>query len=345
MAKSKGEQVIVASKQNLKKSISEPSASHATPTTKHDGRQRRSRAKPSVKNAAISKPEIVDIPAIRLFQIGDEKTKRAADIEIYKPELELAQGALPMFEATRRLLAEQGNLSANLWGLLPFDFENRTGMSASAFRHAIANSQSSDPDIQWFYCSANPELEALYHNPWRSPEVQYPGFIALARTFLRASRLGDLMLDAMVHSRLFATGNLIVARPDRWRHYISFVEEALEEARKNLDANTRRQLFEEIPRLGKLTMLGLIVARLPGLYLSKYQHDMRHMKVPLPNQEQALNAHLRILRDLKDRALEQSDQQLARSWSAYRGLYLAHVYGREWVLKHINSITPANRLS
>jgi len=295
------------------------------------------------KSDSVASPDVLESKPFRLMQVTDEQSRLPDGIERFTPNQELARGALPMFEALKVVSKTETCDQSGLWGLLPFDFDERTLMSASEFREVVDASRVKHPEIEWYYCSANPELEALYHNPWRSPEVQYGGFVGLARTFLRASRIGDLMIDTMVHSRLFATGNLVVATPARWHDYLNFVDEALAEARHNLDAKTCRLLFEEKPQPGRLTMLALIVARMPSIYLAKHQEKMRHYKVALPKQEQGLNAHLRILRDLKDRALDQSDYQLARSWSAYRGLYLAHVFGREWILKHINAITPGNK--
>ena len=55
-----------------------------------------------------------------------------------------------------------------------------------------------------------------------------------------------------------------------------------------------------------------------------------------------MNTHLRFLREMKDLGLAQKSKWHLAAWVNYRGLYLAHVMGKAWILKHIQPITPTD---
>jgi hypothetical protein len=213
-----------------------------------------------------------------------------------------------------------------------------TGLELEA---AIAD----NPGFDLYYCSANPELEAVYHNPWRSPAVTHPDFVSISRAFLTAAGLSDAPVDAVSHSSLFATGNLMVATPAVWSQYLAFVEQVMETAFGALDRALAERLYSEVPTGERMTYLALISARLLGVFLMMRNSQFRALKVPLVKQERALNPHLRVLREMKDIGLEQRSRWHLTSWGTYRGLYLAHVMGKAWVMEHIKAITPTSALT
>lgn len=55
-----------------------------------------------------------------------------------------------------------------------------------------------------------------------------------------------------------------------------------------------------------------------------------------------MNVHLKFLREMENFGLTHKSKWHLAAWSNYRGLYLAHVMGKAWVLEHINAITPTN---
>jgi hypothetical protein len=225
-----------------------------------------------------------------------------------------------------------------LWGLLTPDFTKRTGLTGQNLRSVI----ESNPGFDLYYASAHPELEALYHNPWRSPEVTHPEFVALSRRFLKAAGLSDVPVDTISHSSLFATGHLMVASPQFWEKYVGFVETVFSQVQKNLSRADQDKLFKESPVRERMGYLALIVARLLSVFLMMKNSNFRAFKIPLPEQEKTLNTHLRFLREMKDWGLGQKSKWHLAAWVNYRGLYLAHVMGKAWVLKHIQSISPTD---
>lgn len=225
-----------------------------------------------------------------------------------------------------------------VWGLLTPDFTKRTGLSGQDLLTVI----ESNPGFDLYYASAHPELEAIYHNPWRSPQVTHPEFVTLSRLFLRAAGLSDVPVDSISHSSLFATGHLMVASPDFWAKYVGFVETVFSQVQKNLSQTDKDKLFKEPPVPERMSYLALIVARLLSVFLMLKNSKFRAFKVPLPEQEKAMNTHLRFLRELKDLGLAQKSKWHLAAWVNYRGLYLAHVMGKSWIIQHIHHISPTD---
>lgn len=225
-----------------------------------------------------------------------------------------------------------------MWGLLMPDFNKRTGLTGQDLLKVIA----SNPGFDLYYASAHPELEAIYHNPWRSPEVTHPEFVALSRRFLKAAGLSDVPVDAISNASLFATGHLMVASPELWKKYVDFVEMVFDQVQKNLNLADKDKLFNETPVSGRMTYLALMVARLLNVFLMLKNSNFRAFKIPLPEQEKVMNPHLRLLREMKDLGLTQKSKWHLAAWTNYRGLYLAHVMGKDWLVKHIHDITPTD---
>jgi hypothetical protein len=250
-----------------------------------------------------------------------------------------SKGSMDFSELLDTLCVAQRDPSlqkSSLWGLLTPDFTKRTGLTGQELLSVIG----SNPGYGLYYASAHPELEALYHNPWRSPEVTHPEFVALSRRFLKAAGLSDVPVDAISHSSLFATGHLMVGSPAFWEKYIGFVETVFRHVQKNMSPADQEKLFHEPPIPGRMSYLALIVARLLSVFLMLNNSNFRAFKIPLPEQEKAMNTHLRFLREMKDLGLQKKSKWHLAAWVNYRGLYLAHVMGKAWVLKHIQPITP-----
>jgi hypothetical protein len=164
----------------------------------------------------------------------------------------------------------------------------------------------------------------------------------LSRQFLKAAGLSDVPVDSISHSSLFATGHLMVASPDFWAKYVNFVETVFSQAHKNLSHKDQDKLFKEPPVPGRMSHLDLIVARLLSLFLMLKSSRFRAFKIPLLEQEKTMNTHLRFLRELKDLGLAQKSKWHLAAWVNYRGLYLAHVMGKAWIMQHIQHISPTD---
>jgi hypothetical protein len=242
----------------------------------------------------------------------------------------------------KHLHQAKGLAKPGVWGLLPHDFERRTGMGTEQFKAAI----KANPGHDVYYCSAHPDLECLHVNPWYSAEVNHPGFVALCRRVFEAVGLPPAVLDAHCHSSLFATGQLMAATPAFWDAYLKYVDAFLHKAQQQLDPATKAALFNEKPQPGRLSKLFLLVARLLGLMLMgqvRSPTPWKAFKVELQPQGQPLNHALALLREMRDRASQQKDGWLADCWQQFRNLYLLEVMGKPWVQKHLPAITPSHR--
>lgn len=275
---------------------------------------------------------------IQLLQltVKGQKTNDPA-FKAYQP----SKGSMGFSEVLDALCMAQRDPAlqkSTVWGLLTPDFTKRTGLTGQDLLTVI----KSNPGFDLYYASAHPELEAIYHNPWRSPEVTHPEFVALSRRFLKAASLSDVPVDSISHSSLFATGHLMVASPGFWEKYVGFVETVFSQVQKNLNVAEKEKLFNEPPVPGRMTHLALIIARLLSVFLMLKNSNFRAFKIPLPEQEKTTNTHLRFLREMKDLGLTQKSKWHLAAWVNYRGLYLAHVMGKAWIMKHIQPITPTD---
>ena len=272
-------------------------------------------------------------PALRLFQV---KVQGQAQADSMCEAFTLpTTGSLPLIDGMRLLSQDLALQNSPLWGLLPADFVQRTGLNGNMLGQAIA----ARPGFDVYFCHANPELEAVYHNPWLQAETTHPNFLVLAREFLKAAGLPETPLDTLSHSSLFATGHLIVASPAFWADYLAFIGKALSQARTNVGKTARNALFEEQTPPGKFSYLYRIVARLLGHFLVANASPWKVCKLPLP-QDADLNPHLRLLREMKDSAVTQQSRWLTACWANYRALYFAQTLGKGWMTNNLPAISP-----
>jgi hypothetical protein len=292
-----------------------------------------SKAKTQAKTQAPAKDNGIQL--LQLTVKGQQTNDPA--FKAYQP----SKGSMGFSEVLDALCMAQRDpvlQKSTVWGLLTPDFTKRTGLTGQDLLTVI----KSYPGFDLYYASAHPELEAIYHNPWRSPEVTHPEFVALSRRFLKAASLSDVPVDSISHSSLFATGHLMVASPGFWEKYVGFVETVFSQVQKNLNVAEKEKLFNEPPVPGRMTHLALIIARLLSVFLMLKNSNFRAFKIPLPEQEKTTNTHLRFLREMKDLGLAQKSKWHLAAWVNYRGLYLAHVMGKDWIAKHIHQITPTD---
>lgn len=335
-AKSAAKSATQPVKPVLKKAKGQPAAS--TPASTGTAPKAKAPAKAPGKAKSRKKSAgSASTTGIRLLQLAPQGQVTDPVFEAWQPQA----GAWTFSAVLDALFATQRDASvqkSTLWGVMTLDFTSRTGLSGDELLKVIA----ANPGFDLYYASAHPEVEAAYHNPWRSPEVTHPGFVELSRRFLKAAGLSDAPVDAFSDSALFATGHLMVATPEIWGKYLAFVETVFAKAQKNLSPADHDQLFKEAPVKGRMTHLSLIVARLLSVFLMLKGSAFKAYKIPLPAQERVLNPHLLFLRDLKDMGLAQQSKWHLAAWLNYRGLYMAHVMGKAWILKHINAITPTD---
>jgi hypothetical protein len=305
-------------------------SSSAPKKSKTVGGQTKTTADKKIKQA-VKKSD----SGIRLLQMG-----KSVDIKdkVFEP-FHFDSGKFNFSYVLDGILSAQSDASlqsCRLWGLMTPDFSQRTGLDGERLLSLI----EANPGFDLYFCSAHPEVEALYHNPWRTPEVTHAGFVALSRRFLKAAGLSDAPVDAISHSSLFSTGHLMVAKPEIWAKYVSFVEKVFARVQKNMDSEDLKTLFQEKQTTGRMTYLALIVARLLSVFMMLKSSEFRAFKIPLLEQEMSMNSHLKFLREMKDFGLVQKSKWHLAAWLNYRGLYLSHVMGKAWIDKHIKDISP-----
>lgn len=251
---------------------------------------------------------------------------------------EAARSAIALVEKLNHLASAP---QSALWGLLPGDFEARTGLSLSDFASAIEQR----PGFDLYFVSAHPALEAIHHNPWRAVDTSNPGFCATAAKVLEAAGLPVSVLDAVTPSPLFATGHLMVATPSFWTSYLRFVNGVVDRGLAGVSPPLAKALAAPPAQPGQMTVLDLIVARLPGVFLMTADAaPWKTCKLRLPAQEAKLNSHLKALRSLKDSALESQGNALLECWLAYRHLYLLHTQGADWIKAKAAQLAPGRLL-
>lgn len=295
-------------------------------------------AKTAAKNAPKTGPKAVPtVPTtLRLYQIQADASA-PADSHLH-PWPQPEGGLLPWLEALLQIHQQPDAQNSDHWGLMPDNLTLRTGYTGAQLQSAIR----ARPGFDVYFCHAQPELEAVFHNPWMQAEANHPGFIAIAREFLQAAGLPDIVTDTVTHSAAFATGHMIVARPAFWANYISFLDQTLKTALPRLSEATRNSLNTP-HKAGQLTPLHLIAARLPGLFFMRKDQPWHICKLPTP-QDRELNPHLRLLREMKDTAVELKSGWLTACWANYRTLYLAQTAGASWMGVHMSAITPQQLL-
>ena len=290
---------------------------------------------PAAKKAAAKRGPV------RIFQIfyDDWHEKMLdADFEAYDNRGEDSE--LHEFAVFEKL-AKSGRVNgAKYWGALSWRFREKTGMSGKQWLEVMA----ANPGFEVYYCNPFPLNEALYHNSWLQGEPSHPSFLALSRAFLEAAGLPLDCLSSIQPSPAFAAANYFVASPAFWEKYLRFVRNTLGNAERKLPPKLRAQLHSKQAdpqgfHFGA-TYVPFIVERLLSLFLATEGAEFKAFKVPLPQCEKEMNAHLRLLREMKDVAHRTKSNWLAVCWVNYRNLYLHHTFGQEWCAKYLRSVTP-----
>ena len=328
-----------------------PSASKAVPV-----KATKPVAKPIAKPATplIAKPTQKQIkkltakPAaaghqLRIFQIYYQPEQREQLEPTFEPyNNEGDRSPLLEFNVFQKLAKSELVQGADLWGALSWKFAQKTELSGASLRQTIAD----NPGYDVYYCNPYPELESQYHNLWLQGEVSHPDFLTLCQAFFEAADLDPAAINAFTPSQHFAASNYFVASPKFWRSYIEFVTSTIAKAEARLPDSAKDMLYSpSADRIGAhagASYLPFIVERLFGLFLAEQGKTFKAFKYPLPAKEEALNVHLKLLRQMKDLAIKSKSLWLATCWVNYRNLYMSNNYGAQWCRRHLKNITPTD---
>lgn len=243
------------------------------------------------------------------------------------------------FNVFRKLLAKEAR-EQELWGALSWKFTKKTGMSGEDLKNYV----KANPGHDVYYCNPFPEFESLYQNLWAQGETAHPDFVNLCNLVFESAGLDPaLIVEEIQPSKAYSATNSFVGSRRFWAAYIPYIEHVVDEIFRRATPKQKKQLLsgdaDMKGRHAGATYLPFIVERLfPAFMASEQGQGLKGIQYPLP--EQARNAHLRHLREMKDVACETNSTWLASCWLNYRNLYLMQFHGRDWAQKFLVTITP-----
>jgi hypothetical protein len=333
----------------LLKTAAKPAASRTTPAAK------RTKVVPQPMLKLVTAPPAAKAPArtgkrvpptepqdkVRIFQIYYRPEQRQYLDPAFEPyNNEGDNSPLLEFNVFRKLMNSELLSGAGLWGALSWKFKEKTGLSGAQLLQIIADHPGQDV----YYCNPFPELEALYHNLWLQGEPSHPNFLILCRDFFQAAGLDESAFTQLVPSSHFAASNYFIATPAFWRGYAGFVSDVIERAERGMSATARAMIYSAAADRKAMhagaSYMPFIVERLFGVYLSQVSEQYKIHKFSCEQQEQKMNVHLRLLRQMKDVAISSKSLWLATCWVNYRNVYMQQLHGADWCKRYLRDITP-----
>jgi len=244
------------------------------------------------------------------------------------------------FDVFRRLAPTEGSEKHLLWGALSWRFTEKTSLTGEDLYQAIESSPGKDV----YYFNPYPRHEALYHNLWVQGETVHPEFLRIAEEFLVAAELPVDDIKGIWPARRYSASNYFVGSPAFWRLYLSFVETALAKAEKNLSSTAKLQLRSKAADVRGVhkgaNYLPFIIERLFPIFLRTEGRLLAAQQIRIPSLEEEMDAHLQLLRELKDVAYGTKSSFLAACWINYRALYLTQQFGKKWASEQLPKVTP-----
>lgn len=300
-------------------------------------------AKAAIKGAKpVPGPEPVQ-DKVRIFQIYYRPEQRQLLDPAFEPyNNEGDSSPLLEFNVFRKLMSSELLKGAGLWGALSWKFKEKTGLSGEQLLQIIA----ANPGHDAYYCNPFPELEAVYHNLWLQGETSHPNFLILCRDFFKAAGLDESAFSQLVPSSHFAASNYFVATPRFWQGYFRFISDVIAKAEKGMSSTAKAMIYSAAADRKAMhagaSYMPFIIERLFSLYMTRTQGQYKTHKFSCERQEAKLNVHLRLLRQMKDVAINSKSLWLATCWVNYRNVYMQQLHGAEWCNRYLRDITPVN---
>lgn len=332
------------------KATATPGARKAAPASRRTAPKPELKAVTAPPLARVTKKTVVNIAVsqplhekVRIFQIYYRPEQRQFLDPAFEPYNNQGDSSpLLEFNVFRKLMNSELPRGAGLWGALSWKFKEKTGLSGEQLRKIIA----ANPDQDVYYCNPFPELEGVYHNLWLQGETSHPNFLILCRDFLQAAGLDESCLTQLVPSTYFAASNYIVATPEFWQGYIAFISDVIDKAERGMSTTAKAMIYSAAADRKAMhagaSYMPFIVERLFGVYLARVQGKYKTCKFTCEQQENKLNVHLRLLRQMKDVAISSKSLWLATCWINYRNVYMQQLHGNDWCNRYLRDITPVN---
>lgn len=323
----------------------EPLSAHSqtvdAPRKKADiARSRPASARPGRAEAA--RKQAPASTAVRIFQIHYHPDQRPVLDPTFEPyDNEGDKSPLLEFNVFRKLMDSELVRDADLWGALSWKFQEKTGLSGEQLRQIIAR----NPGYDVYYCNPFPEMEALYPNLWLQGETSHPNFLILCHDFFEAAALDKEVLTQLLPSSRFAASHYLVATPRFWRGYVDFVSEVIARAERGMSSTAKAMIYSSAADAKAMhagaSYMPFIVERLFGVYLARTDGEYKAHKFVCDPQEEKMNVHLKLLRQMKDVAVSSKSLWMATCWTNYRNLYFGQTHGSAWCKAFVKSITPS----
>jgi len=244
------------------------------------------------------------------------------------------------FDVFRRLATSASVASLSHWGAVSWRFGEKTGLGGRELLAAVRES----PQVDLWFCNPFPYLEGLFPSLWQHGHTTHPGLLEIAQAFFAAAGLPAEDLVRLERSSHFSAANYFVGTPRFWAAYLPFVAAAIERAEAGMPPALRDRLHspEADPKLWHKgsTYLPFIVERLVPTFLRGPGRELTAQRYALPREEAKLNAELRALRELKDRAIAEQSVPLAREWMERRNRYVKPRTKPEWWAEFADLINP-----
>lgn len=278
---------------------------------------------------------------LRIFQIHYESwQKQLLDPAFISLDNAKSTSELLEFDVFLRLFKSDYVKDAKLWGALSWRFAEKTGLSGQDLIKSI----QANPGYDVYFCNPVPENEALYHNMWLQGEISHPQFLGLLQAVFKVT---GLPLDALIGIESIekcSVANYFVGTAKFWETYLSWVQNFLNLANKQLPPNVRDLMHSSVADdrglHGGATYVPFIIERLFPLFMKIHSEQLKGFKISLPERERELNVHVRLLREMKEMAHRTKSAWLAACWVNYRNLYLMQTKGKDWCQNNLNNITP-----
>lgn len=283
----------------------------------------------------------VDPSPYRIFQIYYEDWHRDLLDPAFQPFDNIGTPTeLMEFDIFERLARSKAIEGATYWGALSWRFTEKTGLTGAD----LIKVMEEHPDVDVFFCNPHVHNEALYHNMWVQGETSHPRFLEMAKAFFEATGLPVSELELVMPAGSYSAANYFVGKPAFWQAYLPFVRRIVTLAEQKLSPEYRKLLHssaaDDRGLHGGSTYLPFIVERLFPIFLRAAAGKLKGLRVSLPQREQELNIHLKLLRDMKDVSIRTKSPWLGACWVNYRALYMSQHNGREWCQKYLRAITP-----
>ncbi len=278
---------------------------------------------------------------LRIFQIHYESwQKQLLDPMFIALDNAKSTSELLEFDVFLRLFKSEYVKDAKLWGALSWRFAEKTGLSGQDLIKSI----QANPGYDVYFCNPIPENEALFHNMWLQGEISHPQFLGLLQAIFKVTGLPLEALVGIESIEKCSVANYFVGTPKFWETYLSWVQNFLNLANKQLPPNIRdlmhSSLADDRGLHGGATYVPFIIERLFPLFMKIHADQLKGFKIALPERERELNVHVRLLREMKEMSHRTKSAWLAACWVNYRNLYLMQTKGKDWCQNNLSNITP-----